>query len=360
MIRKYKKNDGKFRYTATARITINGEPYQDTETFNSEKLASKWIEKRKKEFIALAKQGKTQSESGHKEPDKLLVPELIDLYIKKWHDEPKLDIGGSKLSALECIKHHPLLSRLRATRLNKDVIIKYAEERNKQAKPQTVAQDISYLRQPFKHAREHLNIDIDDIEFKKASPSLKARKLIDNSIPRSRKATPKELGDVIEYLKSSPRRKIPAHDVAEFAYRSCMRLNEICSLKWSDIDDHFRTIFIKQRKDPSNKHRNDQTIPFSPKALEIIKRQKRTDARVFPFKKDSVRAAWARACEKLDIDDLHFHDLRRTGLSQLVESGLSFEEAMVISGHKDYEQLKRYINLDAQKIAKRLEEITRD
>ncbi|WP_299733640.1 site-specific integrase [uncultured Endozoicomonas sp.] len=358
MIRSYKKKNGKIRYTATARIKINGEPYKDTKTFNSEKLASKWIEKRKKEFIDLAKQGKTQSASGHKEPDRLLVPELIELYIKKWHDEPKLNIGGSKLSALKCIKHHPLLSRLRVTRLNKDIIIKYAEERNKQAKPQTVAQDISYLRQPFKNAREYLNIDIDDIEFKKASPSLKARRLIDDSIPRSRKATPKELDDVIEYLKSSPRRKIPTHDIAEFAYRSCMRLSEICNLKWSDIDEHFRIIFIKQRKDPSNKHRNDQTVPFSPKALEIIKRQKRNNARVFPYNKDSVRAAWSRACEKLEIDDLHFHDLRRTGLSQLVESGLTFEQAMVISGHKDYDQLKRYVNQDPQKISKRLAEIT--
>ena len=49
---------------------------------------------------------------------------------------------------------------------------------------------------------------------------------------------------------------------------------------------------------------------------------------------ESVSAAFQRACNRLGIVDLHFHDLRHEGITRLFESGLSIEEVAVISGHR--------------------------
>jgi integrase len=39
-------------------------------------------------------------------------------------------------------------------------------------------------------------------------------------------------------------------------------------------------------------------------------------------------------CRDLDIEDLHFHDLRHEGTSRLFEAGFSIEQASLVTGHK--------------------------
>lgn len=355
MIRQHTKKDGKTRYTATARITIAGQKYSDTKTFNTEALAKKWIPKRKKEFMEMHRSGISAGHKGLLDASKISVPDLIKAYIEKMDSERNLSIGRSKRMALESMIASPFFLKMKACNLTEDKIIEYAEYRNKQAKPQTVAQDISYLRQPYKKAKSLLKIDLIDIEFDKALKDLNDRKLVDKSVARTRKASPSELKSALEHLKETKkRRKIPTDEIVEFAYESCMRLSEICSIKWSDLNEDDMTIMIRKRKDPSNKHRNDQNVPITRRALEIIKLQTKKDSKIFPYKSDSVRTSWEKACNRLEIDDLHFHDLRRTGLTRLVESGLSLEEAMVISGHKDYQMLLRYINMNPKQVATKL------
>jgi integrase len=52
----------------------------------------------------------------------------------------------------------------------------------------------------------------------------------------------------------------------------------------------------------------------------------RGQGRVFPHNHRSVSAAFTRACNKLKIEDLHFHDLRHEGTSRLFEAGLTIEK----------------------------------
>ncbi|MDR1768952.1 MAG: site-specific integrase, partial [Propionibacteriaceae bacterium] len=47
----------------------------------------------------------------------------------------------------------------------------------------------------------------------------------------------------------------------------------------------------------------------------------------------SWRRAWLRACEAAGIEDYHFHDLRKTGLTYLALSGATVRELQVIAGH---------------------------
>jgi site-specific recombinase XerD len=45
---------------------------------------------------------------------------------------------------------------------------------------------------------------------------------------------------------------------------------------------------------------------------------------------------------------LHFHDLRHEGVSRLFEAGYQIQEVAIVSGHKDWAQLKRYTQLKAK------------
>ncbi|QNH26206.1 tyrosine-type recombinase/integrase [Xanthomonas theicola] len=53
----------------------------------------------------------------------------------------------------------------------------------------------------------------------------------------------------------------------------------------------------------------------------------------------------ARACRSLQIEDLHFHDLRHEGASRLFEQGYDIPEVAIVTGHRDWKSLKRYTNL---------------
>ncbi len=65
-----------------------------------------------------------------------------------------------------------------------------------------------------------------------------------------------------------------------------------------------------------------------------------------------MSAAFTRACEKLKIDNLHFHDLRHEGTSRLFEAGLPIEKVALVTGHKDWRQLRRYTNLMVEDLLK--------
>ena len=71
-----------------------------------------------------------------------------------------------------------------------------------------------------------------------------------------------------------------------------------------------------------------------------------------PYNHRSVSKAFARACEELKIDDLHFHDLRHEGSSRLFEAGLPIEKVALVTGHKDWRTLRRYAKLKPEELHK--------
>ncbi|WP_313895341.1 site-specific integrase [Vibrio parahaemolyticus] len=140
-------------------------------------------------------------------------------------------------------------------------------------------------------------------------------------------------------------------DIFHLSLLTCMRLGEITRITWDDVNFKASTLTIRDRKDPRNKKGNHCTIPLFPKAKEIILRQPRKDARVFPYKKESIGAAWQRVCREERIEDLRYHDLRAEGACQLLERGLSIVEVSKITGHKDLNVLNNvYLRINIQSI----------
>jgi hypothetical protein len=59
-------------------------------------------------------------------------------------------------------------------------------------------------------------------------------------------------------------------------------------------------------------------------AWHIALRQPRTGAFIFPYKAASIKEAFRRACRKLGIDNLHFHDLRHEAPAAYSNAAMTF------------------------------------
>ena len=99
---------------------------------------------------------------------------------------------------------------------------------------------------------------------------------------------------------------------------------------------------MRDRKDPRKKIGNHMKVPLINGALDIIKRQSKTDdPRIFPFHTKSVSMLFQRERNKLGIEDLRYHDLRREGASRLFEQGYSIDEVAQVTGHRNINTLWR-------------------
>ena len=130
-----------------------------------------------------------------------------------------------------------------------------------------------------------------------------------------------------------------------------MRQDEISRLRWLDIDIGRRLAIVRDRKDPRHKDGNDQKVPlidindYDPIALIEEQRALRlNNDRIFPYNGRSVGSSFRRACRTLGIEDLHFHDLRYEATSRLFEAGFEIPEVSLVTGHKDWKMLLRYLN----------------
>jgi integrase len=70
-------------------------------------------------------------------------------------------------------------------------------------------------------------------------------------------------------------------------------------------------------------------------SFDIAMRQPKERDLIFPFNSRSVTAGFQRVRNKLGIEDLRYHDLRREGASRLFEKGYSIEEVAQVTGHKN-------------------------
>ncbi len=134
------------------------------------------------------------------------------------------------------------------------------------------------------------------------------------------------------------------NDIMWFAIHSARRQGEITELMFSDNDSEHQTGVVRDLKHPTER---DQVRPFkyTPEAWEIICRQDHNEDRIFPFEPRSIGSAFRQACRMLDIQDLHFHDLRHEATRRLFKAGYSIIEVQQFTLHDSWGTLSRYTHL---------------
>lgn len=251
-------------------------------------------------------------------------------------------------------EHHPLTATMRGNlrrwqettgdrdfaTLTADDVVRHAKART--CGPATMAMEVGALRDVFTVARSWgIRPALDAVD--EAMPTLRKLRLVAKPKERDRRPTPDELTRLRVYLSANKR--MPMADLMDFAIASAMRLSEVTSIRWGDLNRADRTILIRNRKDPQRKEGNNQWVPLLGDAFAIVERQPEREAEIFPHHPDSISRAWLTACKALGIRDLHWHDLRHEGTSRLFEAGYQIQEVSVVTGHRDWKSLKRYTQL---------------
>lgn len=333
IIEKVTRKSG-IKYKARVRCELpNKKRFEKSKTFDKKTSAQKWA----KEFI---KSLEIDGIPYEKARPNILIGDLITLYL----NDPftSRELGRSKRAVLQRLRSYDI-ALIDADRLTANHIVEHCKTRLQEPTkplPQTVYHDVTYLRSVINVAGPMFGYSANLRAHEEAIPTLVTYGLIGRSDRRERRPTQEELRKMEEGLQKRQNHRaanIPLVDIFHISILTCMRLGEICRVTWNDLDIAASTLIIRDRKDPRIKKGNNCTIPLCKKAVSIIKKQKRfeDEERIFPFKSESIGAAWQRVCKEQKIDDLHYHDLRAEGACQLFEQGLNIVEVSKITGHRD-------------------------
>lgn len=171
---------------------------------------------------------------------------------------------------------------------------------------------------------------------------------------RKRRPTKEELDALMQHFVTScahDPRALPMHRIVAFAIFSTRRQGEICRITWADYEqaehDHPARILVRDLKHPGDKMGNDTwcDLPDPSEAIIAALPRKPKEKRIFPYHSDTVSRRFTKACQFLEIEDLHFHDLRHEGTSRLFEMGWNIPHVSAVTGHRSWESLKRYAHI---------------
>jgi integrase len=130
-------------------------------------------------------------------------------------------------------------------------------------------------------------------------------------------------------------------DVIIFAIHTGCRRGEILSAMWkSNIDMKKQVVTIQ-----ASKNGNEKKIPMSNTLYEmLLKREKvvSISGRIFDVTVSALKDAFDRAVAKAGINDFHFHDLRHTFGSRLIQMEIDFYKVKDLMGHKSIRMTERY------------------
>lgn len=145
------------------------------------------------------------------------------------------------------------------------------------------------------------------------------------------------------------------------ALNTTMRVSEIRTLQWSQIDFLKRIITVGKSKTDASTGR---TIPINNELFKILAEHRAwyesnvcpvaTELYVFPFGDSrkyypekpisSFKTSWKNVRKKAGVK-VRFRDLRHTAITKLAESGAPDETILSISGHVSREMLKHYSHI---------------
>jgi integrase len=137
------------------------------------------------------------------------------------------------------------------------------------------------------------------------------------------------------------------------AYHTGMRKSEILNLIWDRID--LKAGIVRLRPEDT-KTREGRTIPLTKELSEMLRNatiyldesgQRVPWVFTYAGKRIlSVRRAFETACREAGLNDVVFHDLRHTFVTNMRRAGVDYFRIMAVTGHKTMTVFKRYNTID--------------
>ncbi|CAG8865531.1 hypothetical protein PS627_01448 [Pseudomonas fluorescens] len=342
-IRTRKKADGSTSYLVQIRINRDKVTvYQESQTFARKQAAVAWAKRRETE---LAEPGVIERATrvGH------TIKQMIDRYLVE--AEKARPLGETKRRTLNAIKNSYLGEKIDSD-ISQQVLVDYAlwrmSSEGGEVKPQTAGNDLAHLGSVLSLARAAWGYEINPLAMTDARLVLKKFGYNMKSRERDRRPTLDELDKVLKHFFEMLQRRpsvIHMPKVMAFAIFSTRRMDEIARIRWEDLDEHRQAVKVRDMKNPGQKIGNDVWCYLPDEAWIIVESMPRECPEIFPYNTDSIGTAWSKACKMTGIEDLHFHDLRHEGVSRLFEMDWDIPRVSSVSGHRDWNSLRRYTHL---------------
>jgi integrase len=323
-----------FRYRSNqwqARVRRKGYP-DETKSFVTRQDAEKWA----RSIEADIDKGQFINVS---EAQRTTLGDLIERYLVEV--TPLMKGASEDTIRLKAIMRKPI-SRWSMANLSATRIAAYRDDRLNEVGAGTVIRELAYLSAIINHARREWGINVPNpvqMVRKPQSPQARARVLTDE-----------EVAKLLQSLEPIGRRSHWTKPAVQLALATAMRRGELLSLRWEHIDLTGRTAFL-----PDTKNGDSRTVPLSSVAVQVLEQLPRhISGVVIPVEFFTLDAAFKRARKRAGLDDVRFHDLRRTAITRMAEKLPNLIELAAVSGHKSLMVLKRYYRPKVQDLALKL------
>lgn len=345
-----RKTGNVFRYV----VTVRKKHFSATEslTFPDKASGRAWakaVEEEMLEQSADAEQDSLRYESAKSRSGDITLSQYLEAYCRKMESLPK----ESRISYrdMQAIKFWQKcwLTEKRSKEITGDMLIDLLDERLEKVTPATNHLYVSVLRRALDFQKRvglyFRRFITDDLMKELWKLKLVGKSKEDDTRPTEHQVYLLYKAFLDGYNK--PQAKVPYHHLMLFSIYSAFREGEICNIRYSDLDMENGVVIIRDRKDPKKKYGNHQKVPLCPVCLEIIAMQPRVDGedRIFPFKAQTVSTKFSERTKAFGFPELRFHSFRHEGISRFFEQKMSIPEVAIRSGHKTWDNLRRYTHL---------------
>lgn len=203
----------------------------------------------------------------------------------------------------------------------------------------------------LRQAETHLKIQVPWADMDACRRKMTDMGYLANAGVRERRVSDAEINAIKRHLCRQV--SVRMADIIDFAVQSCMRVGEICRIRWDDLNEIDRTIVVQDRKHPTKKFGNHCVVPLLCGSMETLLRQPRRGDRIFPHDPTNISLKFHRAAVAAGVRDVVFHDLRHEGISRMFELGFQIQEVALVSGHTNWKTLARYLHLRPQSLVER-------
>lgn len=169
-----------------------------------------------------------------------------------------------------------------------------------------------------------------------------------------------ELQSLIDFDLSNNKRLEKVRDIFVFACATGLRFSDVQQLKREHLDNDSINIVVKKTK-------TSLTVPLNIVSANILEKYKELNKPLPAISNQKINEYIKELCQLAEINRpieivrfhgkkrvtntypkyelISFHNARKTFVTLSLERGMSAEEVMTISGHKDYKSFKRYVNV---------------
>lgn len=192
-------------------------------------------------------------------------------------------------------------------------------EADKPLKPATIRNRLSYLRAACRYAQKFHGMG--------------GKELLTIAVPKSNNARHEyaSRAEMLDIARRAENRY--ARALIRMGFYSGMRIGEMMTI------GHISTIVDGRVMLRKTKNDDPRAIPIHPKALVLCQ------LFPIPYKKRWMQRLWENARNAAGFNHLHFHDLRHSTASSMVNAGVDLYTIGAVLGHRDQRSTQRYSHL---------------